>query len=456
MRGMRSHKLARWLAFTSLPLLTVAAPNAAAALTVTPTDAATTLASALVAHPHATVSGSDFSGHHAAAGTFDEGPLGLSSGVVLTTGLAVSALPPSDSDATSSDHGSSGAGVCEALLGGQGFDPVSFRVELAAPTPYDGIAVPLVFGSDEYPASLGRLPNDRGALYLNGQELAVWDAADFSTGSVYGGDTELEYDAALSQVVYATLESGVNVLEVVLCDGGDGAIDSALFVGQLSLCFDGVCGVAELCDMIDADADGDLACTDCDDFDPLRSSLVAEQCNDIDDDCDGELDEGFLVGEACSAGLGACAASGVVVCDAGGAVCDAIVGAPQAEQCGDDVDSDCDGLSDPAEGCTGAGGGSVGGAGQGQGGEPSSGGAGVGAGSAGGTGSGAAGDGGGVVEAGGAAGEDAVPAWVDPGPKGCVFCETSGQRSTEEGAVSVVALLLIGLWRRRGNLALPR
>ena len=40
----------------------------------------------------------------------------------------------------------------------------------------------------------------------------------------------------------------------------------------------------------------------------------SEMCDGRDNDCDGETDEGFGVGEACSAGLGACRAEGVWVC----------------------------------------------------------------------------------------------------------------------------------------------
>jgi len=44
----------------------------------------------------------------------------------------------------------------------------------------------------------------------------------------------------------------------------------------------------------------------------------AERCNGLDDDCDDSADNGFNVGQACTAGVGTCQGNGVVVCDIDG------------------------------------------------------------------------------------------------------------------------------------------
>jgi len=79
----------------------------------------------------------------------------------------------------------------------------------------------------------------------------------------------------------------------------------------------------------------------------VPGSPAAETCDDLDNDCDGVADNGFTLGQACSAGTGQCQAAGVTVCSANGAgtTCNAVPGSPAAETC-DDLDNDCDGVAD--------------------------------------------------------------------------------------------------------------
>ncbi|MCA9541700.1 MAG: hypothetical protein KC620_22540, partial [Myxococcales bacterium] len=87
-------------------------------------------------------------------------------------------------------------------------------------------------------------------------------------------------------------------------------------------------------------ADGQLVCN------ANSGAPRGEQCNALDDDCDGRTDEDFQLGEACTSGLGVCAAQGVYACgDNGDRRCTAEPGAPHAEAC-NARDDDCDGTTD--------------------------------------------------------------------------------------------------------------
>jgi hypothetical protein len=107
-------------------------------------------------------------------------------------------------------------------------------------------------------------------------------------------------------------------------------------------------GLGNLCDGADADAcaEGMMVCgaggmTTCSDL----TASTMESCNGIDDDCLGGVDNGFPVGQACTVGTGACARTGMNVCNAAGTgvQCSETPGTPGAETCGDGIDQDCNG-----------------------------------------------------------------------------------------------------------------
>jgi len=106
----------------------------------------------------------------------------------------------------------------------------------------------------------------------------------------------------------------------------------------------------EICNGADDDCDGDTdeGCAVCDPAtDPECDPCGPERCNGADDDCDGEVDEDVPLGDACEAGLGACAAPGVWACGPNATfVCAAEdPTAVNGEVC-NGVDDDCDGKVD--------------------------------------------------------------------------------------------------------------
>jgi hypothetical protein len=86
---------------------------------------------------------------------------------------------------------------------------------------------------------------------------------------------------------------------------------------------------------------------DCDGLTDEGVTPFPELCDGLDNDLDGQVDEDFSLGGTCSVGVGACVASGQLVCsgDGTGTTCDAVAGTPSVEVY-DGIDNDCDGLTD--------------------------------------------------------------------------------------------------------------
>jgi len=135
-----------------------------------------------------------------------------------------------------------------------------------------------------------------------------------------------------------------------ICDGSDNDCNPLTVDGLQEAWYGDACdgGDADLCmEGVSDCIGGAQVCTD-------MSGNNVEQCNGVDDDCDAQTDEDYPdLGQVCVVGVGACANSGIKVCDAEGnsTVCSAMPKPPQAEICGNVVDEDCNGADAACAAC---------------------------------------------------------------------------------------------------------
>jgi hypothetical protein len=345
------------------------------ALTINPTSDPNVLTNAFLSSGIAvTIITSSYSGAGSASATYSQGPLGISDGMLLTSGEANLALPPSEPFKVSKQNNQPGDPLCDALIPGfPSLDAAKLTIQFLLAPGFNGISFQFIFGSDEYPEFVGGSFADVLGVYLDGTQVAfdaggnpiTINGAFFTGGNVVSGAaTETEYDGSTSLLTtQAPTLPGLHTLQIVICDGGDQSVDSGVFMAGLSGCIGGGCMGTTSCGSIDNDADGATACVDCDDADPTANPGSSEVCDGKDNDCDGAIDQGDPGGGlACSTGLSGVCDAGTTSCAGGVTMCTAST-APGStpEICDNGIDEDCNGTADDDPSC-GAGGGGGGGA----------------------------------------------------------------------------------------------
>lgn len=276
----------------------------ASALDVTPSNNPSVLANALLGSGQAiTLLSVSYSGALNASGTFTDGPLASGAGALFTTGAALNALPPNNSTSMSTDNGLGGDPLCNQMIPGfMSFDATKLTIVFELAPGFTGISFKSVFGSEEYPEYVNSNYNDVYGAFLDGQQVA-FDANGAPitiNGPFFNGVNVItppangtEYDGTTDLLTtLATASPGVHTLTLVICDAGDRAYDSGVFITGLNGCVGGDCSGTVPCDLIDNDGDGANSCDDCDDANAATKPGATETCNEVDDNCDGQVDEG--------------------------------------------------------------------------------------------------------------------------------------------------------------------
>src|SRR3954463_13833513 len=154
------------------PKVALAAPWTISA--VSDGTTAAQLASTLVG-PGVTVNSAAFTGDPSAAGLFDDpaASVGLSRGVVLSSGRVHDAIGPNKDSNTGEDLGRPGDSDLDLLLSGglKTQDAASLLVDFTPTNPQ--LAINYVFASEEYEEYVGSQFNDVFAFFVNGINCAL-------------------------------------------------------------------------------------------------------------------------------------------------------------------------------------------------------------------------------------------------------------------------------------------
>jgi len=225
---------------------------------LTASDLAQALAGAGVS-----VSNAVFTGAERAGGLFQNGagPIGIGSGVVLSSGDIRRAIGPNEETSTTAINGTPGDPQLDALGGNTTFDAAALTFDFV---PQESrITFKYVFSSDEYNEFVQAGKNDVFAFYVNGTNCALVpgtqdpvsidtinntkNSAFFRNNDRQDGSAPLDTEMdGLTTVLTcsADVNPGVpNTLRLAIADGGDGAFDSNVFLQRESListqCADG-------------------------------------------------------------------------------------------------------------------------------------------------------------------------------------------------------------------------
>ena len=240
-------------------------------------------------------------------GTYDDGPLGLPDGIILTSGAAINALPPNNASNTSGSFGTPADPLCQALAATNVNDSVRMTVQFTLEPGADGIAFDWLFGSEEYPEYVGQYNDSAGVFIrsdsgpgfgpffnvlrdLQGNPVTI-------NGPFFSGQTVIipsaaqpitEYDGTTPHITTNhPLPGGPGVVHemvIVICDALDSSYDSGLLIGGLRSC-SGTCQSVAYCG--DNLVNGN---EDCDDGNNVNTDGCSNTCQGPDTDGDGVSD----------------------------------------------------------------------------------------------------------------------------------------------------------------------
>jgi len=198
-----------------------------------------------------TVTAASFTGDERGGGSFTGGAgiVGLTSGVVLSSGNIADVAGPNDSPSTTTAFGTAGDADLNALSGSATSDAAVLEFDFEAST--DQVQFSYVFSSEEYNEFVNQGFNDAFGFFVNGQNCALVgdpavpvsiDTINLNTNASLYINNDASVDPQLDTemdglTVVLTCEATVtpgepNHMKLAIADAGDSSLDSAVFLGQ--------------------------------------------------------------------------------------------------------------------------------------------------------------------------------------------------------------------------------
>lgn len=210
---------------------------------LTPEEVAT-----LLTGQGASISNVRITGSSDAIGQFAGGdPLGVSAGVVLSTGNIAGVAGPNNSDEAGADLGTAGTAALDQIVAPfKTFDSVTLEFDVVTVSPT--FAIRFVFASEEYREFVGSEFNDVFAFFVNGSNIALAPGTTdpvtintinhlVNTGAYRdntdaGSDTQFDgFTTVLTAV--AIVEPNVSQhIRIAIADTSDHIYDSAVLIAQ--------------------------------------------------------------------------------------------------------------------------------------------------------------------------------------------------------------------------------
>ncbi|WKT42206.1 Carbohydrate-binding WSC [Fusarium oxysporum f. sp. vasinfectum] len=197
------------------------------AFSIVTTNDANALASAIFGQG-ITILQASFSGATVSSGTFDDGPFGIGSGGILTSGAAVGALPNGD------HYVNNGAPGSDTYCNANTFNAAILTVDFFLNPTYSGVRVELILASEEEGGSSDPIGIFVGgtqyALDPNGNKITATSPYLAQPIGITPPDSVTSYPGSSPPFWIDILTSGAQTMVIAICDQGDSEWDSALLI----------------------------------------------------------------------------------------------------------------------------------------------------------------------------------------------------------------------------------